>query len=42
MIDNLSRLFFAIISRTVANRSPSPAPLTRLSPPLMEGREWPC
>ena len=24
MIDNLSRLFFAIISRTVANRSPSP------------------
>ena len=24
------------------NRSPSPAPLTRLPPPLMEGSEWHC
>ena len=29
-------------NRSPSNRSPSPAPLTRLSPPLMEGSKWPC
>ena len=43
MIDNLSRLFFAIISRTVvsAPRPPAPNMFTRLFTPLHKGRGKP-